>query len=376
LRGASLRAVVAKSSARLVVASGIIGLTVLTGLSGCASLREDVSYYWQSTRGHLSIIQAAKPIDQWLADVQLNPALKRKLSLVQEIRSYASRELGLPDNGSYRSYADLQRQFVVWNITATPELSLKMRQWCFPVVGCVTYRGYYDKDAAEGFAQRYRDAGEDVQVAGVPAYSTLGYFNDPVLNTFIQYPDAELARLIFHELSHQVVYIKNDTTFNESFATAVEVVGVERWLRDKNDAKLSQDYAAYQLRRSDFLALLLSHRERLEILYKSAASDTEKREGKAAVFKDMREQYERLKRERWNEFKGYDRYFTQQLGNAHLASVATYNDNVQGFLALADQHDRQLPQFFFAVAQLAKLDKPERDEKLKSLVETKAASKK
>jgi predicted aminopeptidase len=338
---------------------------LILALAGCASLREDLGYYWQSTNGHFSIVQSAKPIEEWLADPALTPALKRKLTLVQEIRTYASEQLGLPDNKSYRSYADLKRPFVVWNVTATPELSLQMRQWCFLVVGCVTYRGYYDKASAEAFAARYREAGEDVQVAGVAAYSTLGYFNDPVLNTFVQYPDAELARLIFHELSHQVEYIKNDTTFNESFATAVETIGVERWLADKNDPKLSQDYRAYVIRRGEFLDLLLRYRKRLDQLYQSAVDDSAKREGKAQVFKDMQAEYDSIKTTSWNGFKGYDRYFAQSLGNAHLASVATYTDHVPGFLALADQHGRQLPKFFEAVRALTKLDKAQRDMLLK-----------
>jgi predicted aminopeptidase len=339
-------------------------LMVMGILGGCASLREEVGYYWQSSQGHFNLVNAAKPIDEWLADPSITPALRRKLELAKEIRSYASAQLGLPDNASYKSYADVKRPFVVYTVTAAPPLSLQMRQWCFPVVGCVSYRGYYDKVAAEAFAQRYRQAGDDVQVAGVAAYSTLGYFNDPVLNTFIQYPDAELARLIFHELSHQVVYIKNDTTFNESFATAVEIIGVERWLADKNDPKLKLDYAAYEARRKDFLALLLRYRQRLDDLYKSSADDTAKQQGKVAVFKDLQTDYEALKTNSWGGFKGYDRYFSQTLGNAHLGSVAAYNDKVPGFLAIADKHDRQLAPFFAAVEKLAKLDKAQRDQQL------------
>ncbi len=307
------------------------------------------------------MVNAAKPIDDWLGDPSITPALRAKLVLVQNIRAYAATTLGLPSNKSYTSYADLKRPFVVWNVTAAPALSLQMRQWCFPVVGCVSYRGYYDKAKAEAFANRYREVGEDVQVAGVAAYSTLGFFSDPVLNTFIQYPDAELARLVFHELSHQVVYIKNDTTFNESFATAVEIIGVQRWLADKNDEQLTKAYIAYEARRKDFSSLLLKYKKRLEVLYQSSQSDTQKQQGKAQIFTELKAEYEAIKIERWDGFKGYDRYFSQSLGNAHLGSVATYNDKVPGFLALANQYGNNLPAFFEAVKSLSKLDKPERD---------------
>jgi predicted aminopeptidase len=314
-------------------------LAATFALSSCATVNDSVGYYLQSAAGHMNLLRSARPISDWLADPSTPEPLRRKLTLVTEIRAYASSELGLPNNGSYTKYADLKRPFVVWNVVATPELSLQLRQWCFPIAGCVTYKGYYNKDDAEAFARPLKEQGDDVQIGGVPAYSTLGYFDDPVLNTFINYPDAELARLIFHELSHQVVYVKGDSTFNESFATAVETIGVERWLRFKADEKLAADYRAFAGRRVDFLALLKNYRAQLDAAYKSLADDNAKRSAKRALIAAMRVDYETLKITRWNGFKGYDRFFAQELGNAHLASVATYTELVPSFLALAKTQD-------------------------------------
>ena len=364
-----------------------IALLIVLGLflAGCAVFSDSIGYYWQSASGHLSVMRQAKPLDQWIDDPDIKPALKLKLATVRDIRAYASRELGLPDNGSYKSYADLKRTSVVYNVLATPELSMQMRQWCFPVVGCVTYRGYYDKAAADTFAQGLRLQGDDVHVSGVPAYSTLGYFDDPLLNTFINYPDAELARLVFHELSHQVVYIKSDTTFNESFATAVETLGVEQWLAAQNNPKLTKEYQDFAVRRADFLALLKRYRLRLEQTY-TAAGATEVsilRQQKAQVFADLKAEYETIKVQQWNGYAGYDRWFAQPLTNAHLAAVATYTDLVPGFIQLARDTTTEVsarsvpdsksgalqgainfPQFYAAVKALSQLDKAQRDTKL------------
>ncbi len=209
----------------------LLSLTLLLSITGCAS----VGYYLQAMQGQVSVMQSARPISQWLADPGVDDDLKSRLKRARDIRAYAAAELGLPDNGSYKSYADLKRPYVMWNVVATPELSLKPQQWCFPVAGCVDYRGYYSKAAAQQFAEGLRRQGYDVRVSGVPAYSTLGWFNDPVLSTFIDYPEAEVARMVFHELAHQVAYAPGDSQFNESFATAVEEVGVARWLAAHGD---------------------------------------------------------------------------------------------------------------------------------------------
>ncbi|MFC3109173.1 aminopeptidase [Undibacterium arcticum] len=339
-------------------------LTVLLGgatalVAGCSGL----GYYAQAAQGQMSLLSEARPIDDWLADASVDAKLKTRLAHVKEIRQYAARELGLPDNGSYKNYADLKRQFVLWNVVATPPLSLRPTQWCFPVAGCVSYRGYYSKDQAQAAATALRDAGEDVELAGVPAYSTLGWFNDPVMSTFIQYPDAELARLIFHELAHQVVYAKGDSQFNESFATAVEEVGVERWLEAHGDAKMRTAYAEHEARKSDFLALLQKARAAALINYASDASDQQKLEQKKRIFATLQDDYQ-LQKQKWGGYAGYDRWFSQPLNNAHLAAVATYHDFVPGFKALLNQQKKNFGKFYAAVKQLAELDKSTRQQRL------------
>jgi predicted aminopeptidase len=357
----------------LWVRSAIL-LALPVWLAGCSS-QSTVGYYWQSVSGHFAVLQAAKPISQWLDDPSTPENVKAKLGLVKQIREFASRELGLPDNDSYTKYADLKRPYVVWNVFATQELSMKLQTWCFPVAGCVSYKGFYSQADAETFATSLRDQGLEAYVSGVPAYSTLGWFNDPVLNTFINYPDGELARLIFHELGHQVLYVKNDSTFNESFSTAIEELGLTRWLAALPDVekriKLSQAYDDYSQRKTDFVGLLKKHRAALEAVYATSDTDEAKRSGKAAVFQALRADYAALKVS-WAGFSGYDRWFAQNLTNAHLASVATYTDGVPGFRALLAKEGNNLPRFYQAAKELASLEKVQRNQALgvKELAET------
>jgi predicted aminopeptidase len=285
--------------------------------------------------------------------------LKAKLERVLAIREYASRELGLPDNPSYRSYTDLGRRYVLWNIFATPELSLEPRQWCFPVAGCVNYRGYFDEGAARAEAAKLAAAGDDVYVGGVPAYSTLGYFNDPMLSTVIRYPDTEVARLIFHELAHQVAYAKDDTVFNESFAVSVEEEGVRRWLVAQNDPTLTAQFKSSQRLREGFRALVERTRNELEALYASSASVDDKRSGKAAAFSAMRASYEAMKKE-WGGFAAYDGWFAQGPSNANLAAVGLYTQRVPEFHALLAADGGDLPRFYAEVKTLAHLPKDQR----------------
>ena len=335
------------------------GVAVLVG--GCAQ----IGYFVQAAHGQFAVLSAARPIDDWLANPDTEDKLKDKLARVKEIRAFAARELALPNNASYTSYADLKRPFVMWNVVATPELSLKPLQWCFPVAGCVNYRGYYSKEDAQAYAAELRAAKYDVEVSGVPAYSTLGWFNDPVLSTFIQYPDGELARLVFHELAHQVVYVPGDSRFNESFAVAVEEAGVERWLVMFGDDKTRAAYAAYKARKQDFLALLLKHRKALKAIYESDVSDGEKRKEKETIFRALQDEYLVLK-EAWGGYKGYDRWFAEPLSNAHLSAIATYHDFVPGFRALLAQQ-KNMAQFYEAVRMLSTLGKEERHHQLARL---------
>ena len=331
-------------------------------LASCSSL----NYYAQAARGQVLLLSDARPIEDWLADNGTDSKLRVRLATARQIRSFAVKELGLPDNGSYKNYAKLSRPYVLWNIVATPELSLKPLQWCFPVAGCVNYRGYYSKEDAQAYAQELRAGGHDVQVGGVPAYSTLGWFNDPLISTFIHYPDAELARLIFHELSHQVVYVPGDSQFNESFASAVEQAGVERWLNGFGNDKMRENYARFAARKKDFLKLLLEYRHALEVNYASKAPASARRATKARLFAQLKDDYLLLKQS-WGGFAGYDRFFAEPLSNAHLASIATYNDLVPAFRALMAR-EKTFGRFYAAARQLAALDKAERHRRLKALI--------
>lgn len=342
---------------RLAVLAGVAA----AGLAGCGTL----GYYSQAAQGQLALLTESRPIDDVIADPATTAQLKARLASARQIRAYAVAQLALPDNQSYRNYTALSRPYVVWNVVATPALSLKPLQWCFPVAGCVNYRGYYGKDNASAYANELRQAGFDVQVGGVSAYSTLGYFNDPLISTFIHYPDAELARLIFHELSHQVVYVAGDSRFNESFASAVEEAGVEQWLQQFGNAAMRENYARYTARRQDFLQLLLACRSALAANYRSSAPDAAKLAEKARLFARLQSDYAVLKVQ-WGGYAGYDRFFAEPLSNAHLAAVATYNDLVPAFRALL-RREGSFPAFYAAARALAALDKDERQRRLAAL---------
>jgi predicted aminopeptidase len=355
----------ARRAAWLLVAS--VGSVTLLGLAGCGS----VGYLAQSVQGHLGVMNAARPVADWLADERTPAELRERLLVSQRIRDFAVRELALPDNASYRRYAELDRPAVVWNVVAAPELSLELKTWCFPVVGCVGYRGYFDRAAAEGQAGELRAEDLEASVYGVPAYSTLGklpfdYFADPLLSTFIRYPEGELARLVFHELAHQVAYAEDDTEFNESFATAVERLGVERWLTSQADEATREAYRRFDARRRDFKALALDTRKRLEAIFRSAASDADKRRGKAEAMAHMRAEHQRLKQGPWQGYQGFDAWFAKA-NNASLGVQAAYNALVPSFEALFEAEGRDFPRFYAQVRRLAALPKQERRATLAAL---------
>lgn len=330
-----------------------------SGTTGCSS----VGYYAQSVHGHLKLLSAARPVPEVLADPATTPALKARLELTQRLRDYAVAALHLPDNDSYRRYADLQRGAAVWNVAAAPELGLTLHTWCFPVVGCVAYRGYYDRRQAERDAEQLRAQGFDAGVYPVPAYSTLGklpgrYFADPLLNTFVPWPEGDLARLIFHELAHQVAFAPDDTVFNESFATAVERVGTDRWLAEHGSPAAREAWAQQVARRATFRALTSRYRDRLEALYRSAASEEDKRHGKAQLLAALRGEYAALRAGAWQGYAGYDAWF-EQLNNASFGVLAAYTELVPQFeQLLARQGD--LPRFYAEVRRLAALPQDER----------------
>jgi predicted aminopeptidase len=358
---------------RWLVASGLGALVLAASalcLTGCANL----GYYWQSATGHMRILQASRPVQDWLADDHASPRLKAQLALSQRIRAYASSELKLPDNPSYRRYADLQRNAVIWNVVAAPELSLELKTWCFPITGCVSYRGYFDEQEARAEAQRQRELGYEADAYPVPAYSTLGYLNwiggDPLLNTFINYPEGELARLIFHELAHQVVYAKDDTMFNESFATAVERLGVERWLQSQASPKARADYEAFGQRRRQWRELTLSTRRALQAAYDvyTPMSREERLRRKNEVLERFRAEYARL-RDSWNVDPARLRLTDRWVANANNASfgaLAAYDELVPGFEGLFASLGGDWNRFYEEARRLAKLPKAQRHEYLRS----------
>lgn len=348
----------------------LICLLLIAGLGACA----DTRYYLQSIGGHLHMMQAARPVGQWLADAQTPPALKQRLALAQRLRRFAVTELQLPDNASYQRYADLQRRYVVWNVVAAPALSLTLKTWCFPVAGCVGYRGYFSEAQARAQAQALAQQGLEVSVYGVPAYSTLGWLNwvggDPLLNTFMAYPEGELARLMFHELAHQVVYVKDDTVFNESFATAVERLGSARWLSAHALASAQREYAEFDARRRQFRALTLATRARLTEVYKEnkapVREDKELVAMKNIAMQNFRDDYARLKQS-WGGYSGYDAWVAGA-NNAALGAQAAYDELVPGFEVLFAREGQDWGRFYEAVRQLAQQPAAQRVQALNALM--------
>ena len=331
-------------------------------LTGCA----DLGYYRQAAAGQWHLWQARQPVADLLADPATAPELRQRLETSQALRAFASAELALPDNGSYQTYADLQRPWVVKNVFAAPELSLEPRRWCFWIIGCLSYRGYFDVAAAEQLAGELRAAGDDVYLADIPAYSTLGWFDDPLLNTFIQWPTARLAELLFHELAHQRLYIDDDSAFNEAFATAVGRLGTARWLAQYATEQERADYAADLGRREQFLHLAASARERLMAAYAGSGNKADKQADKQRILAELRERYQALKRE-WGGYAGYDRWFAQDLNNAKLAGVSTYHRQVPAFMALFEREQRDFAAFYRAAAIIGQLPPAEREARLQEL---------
>lgn len=355
----------------LTVATGLLAALAVVALAagsvcltaGCSS----IGYYGQAVSGHLALMRQARPVTEVEADPATPALLRQRLLLSQRIRDYAVVELKLPDNSSYRRYVALGRTAAVWNVVAAPALSLTLKTWCFPVMGCVGYRGYYDRAPADQLAAQLQGEGLEVRVYGVPAYSTLGLTEwmggDPLLSTFIRWPEGELARLIFHELSHQVAYAADDTTFNESFAVAVERIGGERWLATQAGEAARAEYAVFDRRRQDFRDFTLQWRQRLDALYGSPWPDDQKQQQKAALLAEMRADYERAKATRWGGYAGYDAWFASA-NNAAFGVQAAYDELVPEFERLFQRSGGDFQRFYKEVKALAALPKAQRRAKL------------
>jgi predicted aminopeptidase len=339
------------SAARTLVSGALCVL-----LGGC--------YLMQAATGQYRLLHARVPIDTLIAAPETPSALRTRLSEVRAAREFASHELGLPDNRSYRSYADIGRPFVVWNVVAAPEFSLHPRRWCFPVAGCVAYRGYFREQRARELALELEAHGYDVVVEGVPAYSTLGKFADPVLSSMLRYDDDELAATIFHELAHQLIYVRNDSEFNEAFATTVEELGLTRWLEHQGEAQRIERFHTEQEREAALLALLKAARARLSGLYASGAGMDEMRAHKRQILAELAADIRALERRQGVRYPVYDQWIAAGLNNAQLVAVATYYDCVPGFKRLLAAEDDDLTRFYAAVRELAKQPRAERHARL------------
>jgi predicted aminopeptidase len=353
-----------------ILAALTAAIALVVVLPGCST----ISYYAQAISGHLELMREARTLQARIDDPATPAPLRQKLVQALAIRQFAVDKLNLPDNGSYRSYADVKRSFVLWNVFAAPEFSVRPVRSCFPFAGCVDYRGWYDEADARRAAEDMRARGNDVYIGGVPAYSTLGWFDDPLLNTFVVYPEAEIARLLFHELAHQVVYVKDDSVFNESFAVAVEEEGMRRWQAFRVDPTAAERtrYDIARTRRREFVAMMLGARQRLEAFYAEDLPVAERRAGKARILGDLMRDYQALKVS-WNGFAGFDRYFEQGVNNALLASIATYSGRLPAFRALLVREGGDLPAFYREVKRLATLPKAERDAALNALASQQSA---
>ncbi len=350
--------------------AGLLGAAMLPWLTGCAT----VGYYWQATQGHLALMQAARPIDAWLTDTATPQRLRERLRLAQRMRAFAIDALQLPDNASYRRYADLHRPYAVWNVVAAPADSLTVKTWCFPVTGCVGYRGYFREADARAMAAQLRAQAFEVTVYGVPAYSTLGWTNwaggDPLLSTFALGHEGDLARLMFHELAHQVAYASGDTAFNESFATAVERLGTAQWLASEAGPRARETWTMVQRRREAFRSLTRATRAELVEIYEKNRADPIVNSRLSAIKNEVmarfRARYAALKVDLGGDaagWRGYDAWVADA-NNASFGALAAYDDLVPGFEALFTRSGGATPEgwrrFYDAVRRLAALPSDER----------------
>jgi predicted aminopeptidase len=338
----------------------LIALPLL--LSSCVEL----SYYLQCASGQLDIMRRSRPLPTVIADPQTPPEIRHKLQKVQAMRTFAVTNLGLPDNESYRRYADLGRPYAVWNLVAAPEFSLEPKQWCFPIAGCVNYKGYFKVESAHKLAAELRADNYDVSLYGVQAYSTLNWFADPILNTFIDSSETRLAGLLFHELAHQLIYVENDSPFNEAFAMSVQIEGVKRWFRQQADAEKWQRFQQGQRHRNRFYNFLGSTRQQLKTLYQRNLPPTAMRIAKQEIVGNALEHYRELRRS--GQLDGrFDGWIQRGLNNARLAGIATYRELLPGFQVLLHQSEGNLELYFQRVRELAELSIEQRQDRLSKL---------
>jgi predicted aminopeptidase len=331
------------------------GLFLSTALTSC----QTIQYYGQAISGQHRILQSRQPISEVTADPNSSEILRQRLTFLMDVRAFAEDDLQLPVANNYLTYVDLKRRYVAWNVVAAPEFSMVPKTWCYPFVGCAAYRGYFAEADAIEYADSLKKQGYDVHVGGVTAYSTLGWFDDPVLSTFIRRSKASSAALLFHELAHQVLYAPDDTTFNESFATFVEQEGLRRWQRSSGNSEIYSEYLNNYRRQQQFVSLVFEHRQRLEILYKTDLTPALKRTKKASIFAEMRHEFEYLKTTQ-TDLGAYDTWMNQSLNNAKISGVVAYHDFVPAFSVILADQNGDLNQFYETCRQLAQETKGER----------------
>lgn len=346
-------------SVRTTMGMRLLLLACVLALGGCSS----IGYYSQAVTGHLKLMSARQSIEKLLAADDTDPELRVKLQTLVDARQYAVTALNLPENDSYNTYVETGRRAITWNVVATTEFSMLPTTWCFPVAGCVSYRGYFDLHDAEKFAASLADQSYDITIGGASAYSTLGWFDDPVFDTMLRGDDIRYVGTLFHELAHQVLYVKDDSNFNEAFASFVEQVGVRKWLKDQQKSDRIEGYDTSLKRAGDFVALLKSTREALLELYKQPIEESVMRERKQLVFDTMREEYELLKVS-WGDFNGYDGWFKRELNNARLIAVATYRRYVPAFRAMYEEAGSDLQRFYMLAETISKLPADERQARM------------
>lgn len=355
----------------------IFFLTVSLLLQSCAG----VSYYWEKIQGHAEILNKQRPIQDAIDDPLTTAETRKRLQSAKQARRFASEVLKLPDNGSYKEYADIERKYVVWTVVATAEFSIQPQEWCFLIVGCLSYRGYFSEQSAEEFAVELKNKNMDVYVAGIKAYSTLGWFDDPLISTMLYKTESSRIGIIFHELAHQQMYVENDTAFNEAFASTVELEGIKHWYNINKNKQGFKQYVLAKQRDQQFKALLQRARKNLAVLYKKYPENFKKEnkkdltptekslliKEKAWVFKSLKMQYAELKKQ-WKGYSGYDLWMSKKLNNAHLASVATYNNWIPAFSELLKQSNNDFELFYKQVKVLSELSKKDRTLKLEALM--------
>lgn len=349
----------------------ILAAILVSMASGC----QTAGYYRQAARGHFRILADRQPIDERIESSDLKPDLSRKLGLILELREFASSELALEPGKHYLDYVELDRRFVVWNVSATPEFSMDSMGWWYPFLGRLTYRGYFDESRARAFGEQQKTRGHDVFVGGVEAYSTLGWFNDPVLSSFIGRGDEALAELIFHELAHQKIFVRGDTDFNEAYATAVAQEGLRRWLTGRGDPRAIERRRIDFERETQFVALVAAARDRLESLYESVdaerldeAGREQARGRKGEIVERLRADYRSLRDGQWGGYDGYDRWMALPINNAQLNTIDTYYNLVPAFRELIRRNNGDLEAFYCDVKRLKRMKKAERTAELEGLL--------